>query len=127
MRTEHFKPITIHHMVADIKIEPHISVSANTIKQLICLALDSYADDDVVPAAKVHQAAKERHGKNYQTPGYYLKLYRLRKDLTQAQLADLVGIRQHHLSEMENNKRPLGKNLAKQLAEILDIDYRKLL
>lgn len=65
------------------------------------------AETTPIPAAKVHQAAKEHYGENYQTSGYYLKLYRLRKDLTQAKLAVLVGVRQYHFSEMENNKRPL--------------------
>jgi len=47
--------------------------------------------------------------------------------MTQAKLADKTGIRQHHLSMMENNKRPLGRANAKKLAAILDCDYRKLL
>lgn len=80
-----------------------------------------------ISARQVHQEARIRHGESYQTPGYYLKLYRLRKDLTQAQLAGLVGIRQHHLSEMEKNKRPLGKNLARQIVKILNIDLLKLM
>ena len=122
MRTEHFKPIKIHHVLADVKIEPHTSIGADALKRLICLALDSY-----IPATTIHQETKKRHGENYQTIGYYLKLYRLRKDWTQVQLANSVGIRQHHLSEMEHNKRPIGKKLAKQLARVLDIDYRKLL
>jgi plasmid maintenance system antidote protein VapI len=48
-------------------------------------------------------------------------------DLTQAMLAEQTGIRQHHLSEMEHNKRPLGKVNAKKLADILECDYRRLL
>src|ERR1700738_3486875 len=104
MHTEHFKSIKIHHVLADIKIEPHTPISPRTLKHLIRLALDSYI---AVPATTIHQETKERHGENYQTVRYYLKLYRLRKDLTQAQLAALVGIKQHHLSEMEHNKRPI--------------------
>lgn len=34
---------------------------------------------------------------------------------------------QHHLSEMEHNKRPIGKTLAKRLAKILHREYQKLL
>ncbi len=76
---------------------------------------------------RVHDAAKVRHGENYKTAGYNLRLYRQRADMTQLELADKTGIRQHHLSEMENNKRPLGKANAKKLASILECDYRKLL
>lgn len=84
-------------------------------------------NEDRVPAKEIHDEARERHGEYYRSTGYYLRLYRQRADLTQAALAKRSGIRQHHLSEMENNKRVLGKVNAKKLAEILDCDYRKLL
>ncbi|GAH09548.1 unnamed protein product, partial [marine sediment metagenome] len=74
-----------------------------------------------------HDHAKQRHGDEYQTPGYYLRVYRTRADLTQAKLADKVGVLQHHLSEMENNKRAIGKKMAQKIAGVLHMDYRKLL
>lgn len=49
-----------------------------------------------ISAAVIHKEAEERHGKNYQTIGYYLKHYSMRKNLTQKQLAVLVNIKQHH-------------------------------
>ncbi|MDF1654499.1 MAG: helix-turn-helix transcriptional regulator [Coxiellaceae bacterium] len=119
--------IKINHELAEIKVIPHGDINRNKLKQLICMALNSYIDKDNIPANKVHADAKKRHGKNYQTPGYYLRLYRLRVDLTQAQLAENVSILQHHLSEMENNKRPIGKKCAMKLAVILKIDYHQLL
>ncbi|MBL1274790.1 MAG: helix-turn-helix transcriptional regulator [Ectothiorhodospiraceae bacterium] len=94
---------------------------------MIRSALDQYLAEDRVPAKTVHDEAKQRHGDAYRIPGYYLRLYRQRAELTQAELADQTGIRQHHLSEMENNKRVLGKANAKKLADILECDYRKLL
>jgi len=51
----------------------------------------------------------------------------LRKGLTQKQLAELTGISQRHISELETGKRPLGKERAKRLAEVLHCDYRRLL
>jgi DNA-binding XRE family transcriptional regulator len=53
-----------------------------------------------------------------------LKGYRYREDLTQQQLADLTGIPQRHISEMENGKRGIGKDNALKLAKALEIDYR---
>jgi ribosome-binding protein aMBF1 (putative translation factor) len=50
-----------------------------------------------------------------------------KEGLTQKQLADLTGIAQHHLSEMENGKRPIGKETARKLAKALNIDYRVFL
>lgn len=56
-----------------------------------------------------------------------LRAYRTREGLTQKQLADLTGIPQHHISEMENGKRSIGKERAKKLAAVLHCDYRQLL
>ncbi len=56
-----------------------------------------------------------------------LRAYRTREALTQKQLSALTGIPQHHISEMENGKRSIGKERAKKLAEALHCDYRQLL
>ncbi|WP_281184754.1 helix-turn-helix transcriptional regulator [Trichlorobacter lovleyi] len=56
-----------------------------------------------------------------------LKGYRYREGLTQKQLADLIGVAQHHISEMERGKRPIGKETARKLAEALKTDYRVFL
>lgn len=50
-----------------------------------------------------------------------------KEGLTQKQLAELTGIAQHHISEMENGKRPIGKETARKLAAALHIDYRVFL
>jgi transcriptional regulator with XRE-family HTH domain len=55
--------------------------------------------------------------------GSAMRGLRLREGLTQEQLASLLGIRRPNLSEMENGKRPIGKNLAKRLAQVLKTDY----
>lgn len=60
-------------------------------------------------------------------PAMVLRGIRHREQLTQKELAKKLGIRQHHLSEMENAKRPIGKNLAKKLAEALRTDWRMFL
>ena len=57
-----------------------------------------------------------------------LRAYRNRQSLTQQQLAKLTGISQHHLSEMENGKRSIGKDSARKLASALGVsDYRVFL
>ena len=56
-----------------------------------------------------------------------LRAYRTREGLTQKQLTELTGIPQHHISEMENGKRSIGKERAKKLAKALNCDYRQLL
>jgi ribosome-binding protein aMBF1 (putative translation factor) len=52
---------------------------------------------------------------------------RAKEGLTQRQLAELTGIPQRHISEMENGKRPIGKETARKLAKVLKVDYRVFL
>ncbi len=59
--------------------------------------------------------------------GVCLRGGRGKEGLTQKQLAELTGIAQHHISEMENGKRPIGKETARKLASALNIDYRVFL
>lgn len=59
--------------------------------------------------------------------GVSIRGARGKEGLTQKQLAELTGIAQHHISEMENGKRPIGKETAKKLAAALNIDYRVFL
>ena len=119
--------LEIHHDLGDVLIKPAGKVNRMRLKRMIRSTLDSYMSEDRVPAQMVHDETRLRHGDYYKTPGYYLKLYRQRAGLTQSELSDQTGIRQHHLSEMENNKRVMGKAMARKLAQILDCDYRRLL
>lgn len=56
-----------------------------------------------------------------------VKAYRLREDLTQDQLGKLAGIPRRHISDMENGRRPIGKENAHKLAKALNTDYRMFL
>ncbi len=60
-------------------------------------------------------------------PAAMLRGARNKAALTQKELAAKLEIHQHHLSEMEHGKRPIGKALAKRLAEVLETDYRLFL
>jgi plasmid maintenance system antidote protein VapI len=64
--------------------------------------------------------------------GMALRGFRLREGLTQKGLAEAMNkqgcpILQHHISEMENGKRPIGKDMACLLAHVLDADVRHFL
>ena len=50
-----------------------------------------------------------------------------RECLTQKQLAEMTGIPQRHISEMEHGRRTIGKERAKKLAVALNCDYRLFL
>ena len=52
---------------------------------------------------------------------------RYREGLTQIELSKLAGIPHRHVSEMENGKRPIGKEMAKRLGKALNIGYKVFL
>ena len=119
--------LQIHHDLGDVVVKPSGKVNQARLKKMIRSVLDQYLIEYRVPAKVIHDEAKGRHGEHYRTAGYYLRVYRQRANLTQMELAKQTGIHQHHLSEIENNKRVIGKVNAKKLAEILNCDYHKFL
>lgn len=61
------------------------------------------------------------------TSGGTIRAYRAREEMTQQELAEKSGIKQSHISEMEQNKRTIGVKVAKKLAKVLHCDYRRFL
>jgi DNA-binding XRE family transcriptional regulator len=65
--------------------------------------------------------------KQDELPSVFLSGARYREDLTQQELSERTGIPRRHISEMENGKRPIGKQNARKLAEVLNVDPRRFL
>ncbi|MEX2523464.1 MAG: helix-turn-helix transcriptional regulator [Gammaproteobacteria bacterium] len=117
----------INHELGDVVIKTTNRVNTARLKNLVHEALDRYQDQEHVPVSAVHDSVRARYGDDYRSPGYFLRLYRQRAELTQARLAEMIDVRQHHLSEMEHNKRSITKATARRLAKVLDCDYRRFL
>lgn len=60
-------------------------------------------------------------------PGDMIKGVRARESLTQKQMADKLGIRQHHISEMEKGVRPITLEMAKRIGKTFDISHKVFL
>jgi len=56
--------------------------------------------------------------------GTALRGLRSREGLTQKQLGKMIGAKPSHISEMENGKRTIGKEMAKRLAKALRTNYK---
>jgi transcriptional regulator with XRE-family HTH domain len=52
---------------------------------------------------------------------------RFKEDMSQVQLAEASVIQRRHIPEMESNRRSIGKERAKRLANILEVAYRVFL
>lgn len=61
------------------------------------------------------------------SPGTILRGLRHRDELTQAELAKRANVPRNHISEMENDKRPIGRQMARRLAAALNTDPRMFL
>lgn len=101
----------------------HYVILPHEVAKNLYESLETEDERDSIPA---HEAFPELADPVLR-PAVMLRGGRYRENLTQKQLAEKLGIRQHHLSEMENAKRPIGKEMAKRLAEILRMDYKRFL
>ncbi|MBS1958378.1 MAG: helix-turn-helix transcriptional regulator [Bdellovibrionales bacterium] len=96
------------------------------VEEALIYASELTVRDDLLSDREHAELMEKIGGKRSNTPGDSLRAYRLRQDLNQSDLARKSGIPQANISAMENGKRPIGLNIAKKLADILNCDYRKL-
>jgi len=62
------------------------------------------------------------------SPGENVRTYRELHNLTQKELGEKVGnLSRQNISNIENNRRPISKTVAKKLAEIFNIFIEKFL
>ncbi len=57
------------------------------------------------------------------TPGRRLRGLRTREGITQQELAEKLGIQQHHVSEMEKGTRKIGLAMARRISKAYDISH----
>jgi DNA-binding XRE family transcriptional regulator len=67
---------------------------------------------------------REVAGRRGSIPAAILRGARSKAEMTQTRLSELTGIPQRHISEMEQGKRPIGKETAGKLAAALNVDYK---
>ena len=67
----------------------------------------------------------QKHG-DMDTPGIRLRAHRQSQGLTQKELAKRSGVSQGRISEMEKGTQGIGVRQARKLAEVLKMDFRKL-
>ncbi|MBS0605616.1 MAG: helix-turn-helix transcriptional regulator [Parachlamydiales bacterium] len=78
---------------------------------------------DLVPWREGMKEHLEKHDE----PGIILRASRYKAAMTQIELAKAIDISQHHISEMENGKRPIEKIIAKRLGKVFKCTYRVFL
>ncbi len=82
-------------------------------------------DDELVDAFETDWYRKI---KRTLTPGVNMRIYRQNHRLTQAQLGErLGGIPKQHISNMENDRRPISKKTALKLAKAFHVSVEKFI
>lgn len=61
------------------------------------------------------------------SPGKSLRGYRHREALTQAQLAEKIGVSKQNISDMECGRRPIGKDMAQRIGEALNAPWKRFI
>ncbi|RLE19371.1 MAG: XRE family transcriptional regulator [Acidobacteria bacterium] len=107
-------------------IEIHISIPETRKEEIVKLlklnGIDNVKIENESIPFEESESFKNRIENNH--AGTVLRGARKKEGFTQKQLAKLTNIFQHHISEMENGKRSIGKKNAKLFGKILNIDYR---
>lgn len=100
----------VYDIPADVaneyKVDTPVKVSQDSV-----LADDLFADLD----------------KKYTKAGVLLQGLRNREGLSQVEFAKKINVTQSDLSKMELGKRPIGKTVAKRIADVFDVNYRHFL
>ena len=55
------------------------------------------------------------------TPGRDLPFYRKLKGLTQSELTEMLGTTKQFISNIENDRKPISRVIAKKLSEIFNV------
>lgn len=116
------KPLTEVQIKLEGKVLLFRDIPSSKLKP-IARALKAYSEE-IIPWRDL---AKERIKASGGESAYMVKSAREGAGLTQAQLADKLKIPQSNISQIETGKRSVGKNLAKRLAKIFNLDYRVFL
>lgn len=74
--------------------------------------------EELVPASEVFAKV---------TPGMMMRGLRVKEGITQAELAERLGITQNMVSDMESGRRNISLNMAKRIAEEFKVPYKAFL
>jgi DNA-binding XRE family transcriptional regulator len=98
------------------KIPPRlITVLKKEYGKGVRLVDDTETDDELID---VFQTDWYRRTKARLTPGKNLRIYRQNAKMTQVQMGKLIGQPKQYVSNLENDIRPISKNMAIKLAAI---------
>ncbi|MBT6120213.1 hypothetical protein HOH45_01950 [bacterium] len=118
--------IKLYKDVPKEKLDGILAIVGEQLKEYGSLNDDDYAVD---PWKKLNANITKSLGGNvkFHTSALAVKGARIREGLTQANLAEKIGMARHNLSLVETAKRPVGKKLAYKFGTFFGNDYKLFL
>jgi DNA-binding XRE family transcriptional regulator len=106
-----------------------INISGRISKRLLTVLKEEFGSDvKILPEKEdlqkedIFETEWYKNIKKEMTPGEYMKIYRQNRQMTQAQLGELLGgLPRQHISNMESGKRAISVNIAKKLSKIFNV------
>ena len=89
-------------------------------------ALEVFAEDDE-ELVNIFETDWYKEISAATTPGERLKIYRENLGLTQAELAQKLGIPKQKISDMENNKCRIPEDVARKLSQLCEVPIGRFL
>jgi DNA-binding XRE family transcriptional regulator len=83
--------------------------------------------EDLIAALSPENDDEERVTMPRPSPAQVLRGARLREDMTQAQLAQAVGVARSNVCDMERGRRAISIEMAKKFGAVLKFDYKVFL
>jgi plasmid maintenance system antidote protein VapI len=93
-------------------IDGVLKLAGHTVRQINEDGEELYSAAEVFPEAH---------------PGMALRGLRVKEDITQKELAERLGIKQHRVSEMEKGVRSISVDMAKRIGEAYNVSYKVFL
>jgi DNA-binding XRE family transcriptional regulator len=108
-----------------------IDINGKISKKLLKVLKEDFGQDLIVENEEWVNAEEMdwyKKSKKNMTPGKYMKTYRETRGLTQEKLGLMLGsLSRQKVSDIERDRRPLNKEVAKKLAEIFNTSIEKFL
>jgi DNA-binding Xre family transcriptional regulator len=110
----------------------NLTLEGQGVLKIVRLIKDHFPDVEVHKEAKndivsLKETEWYKETSSSMTAGKALKVYRSNANLTLVELSKKSGIAQSHLSDIENDKRGVGKITAQKLGDALDCNYKRFL
>lgn len=120
MRKHHTNQSSKQKMLYVLDDDTMYAIPKTIAKKYIVETNHAISTEGNISADEIFAELDQKSGK----AAALLKGLRARENLTQVEFAKKIGVSQNNLSKMENGKRPIGKTIAKRIANKFDVSYK---